>query len=196
MAVFENILRFEGLGIGGGSKMACKRKKAYFSPSLGRDVMRCAEYDKGGLNLGAFSIPGVNINQIKDTFITGGVAVGGAVITGKAVTWLAPMVNIDSTSKWLPAIEIGTGIILGVVIGKVTNKPDLGAAFAIGPVVVNGLKLVTDIMAPENGLGRIMQRQRQLGVVQDMAAFPPMNMYDKSYSEAAQQQYPAWAGAA
>ena len=199
MEVFENILRFEGLGTGGGSTMACIRKKRVFSPSLGRDIMRCAEYEKkGGLNLGAFKIPGVNIGQIKDTLITGGVAVGGAVVTGKAVIWFAPMVNIDSTSKWLPAIEIATGIILGVVLGKVTNKPDLGAAFAIGPVVVNGLKIVTGIMAPGNGLGRMLRqtaRQPQLGVVQDMSAFPPQNMYDRSYSEAGQEQYPAWGGA-
>lgn len=192
----EDVLRFEGLNLGGGNTMGCKRKKRVYSAALGREVLRCAEYDKGGLSFGAFRIPGVNIGQIKDTLITGGVAVGGAVVTRKAVTYLAPMVNIDSTSKWMPVIEIGAGIGLGIVVSKLTGKADLGAAFAIGPVVVNGLKLVSGILAIDNGLGRIRAAQAQaqaLGVVQDMAAFPPGDMYDRSYSEAAQQQYPMWA---
>lgn len=192
----EDILRFEGLKLGG-STMGCIRKKRVYSSALGRDVIRCAEFSKGGLGFGAFRIPGVDIAQIKDTLITGGVAVGGAVVTQKAVGYLAPLVNIDSTSKWLPVFEIGTGIFLGVILSKVTKKADLGAAFAIGPVVVNGLKLVSGLLQPNSGVGRMIaaqaQQAHQLGVVQDMAAFPPEGMYDRSYSEAAQAQYPAWA---
>lgn len=171
--------------------MGCKRKKRVYSKALGREVMRCAEYDKGGLGLGKFRIPGVNINQIKDTLITGGVAVGGAILTSKAVNYLAPMVGIDTGSKWMPVIEIGTGIALGVGIGKVMRKPDLGAAFAIGPIVINGLRLASGIISTDISLASIPIPA--LGVVQDQAAFPPDTMYDKSYSEAAQDQYPSWA---
>lgn len=186
----EEILRFEGLKLGG-STMACKRKKRVYSKALGREVMRCAEFDKGGLGFGKFRIPGVNINQIKDTLITGGVAVGGAILTSKAVNYLAPMVGIDTGSKWMPVIEIGTGIALGVGIGKVMRKPDLGAAFAIGPVVINGLRLASGIISTDVTLGNVPRLP--LGVVQEQAAFPPGYMYDKSYSDAAQQQYTSWA---
>lgn len=189
----EDILRFEGLKLGGGSTMGCVKTQKVFSPALGRMVVRCAEYDKGGLSLGAFRIPGVDFGQIKDTLITGGVAVGGAVITGKTVGYLVPLVKIDPASKWMPIIEIGTGIILGVVVSKLTKKPDLGAALAIGPVVVNGLRLVTGILATDKGMGRLgrppVYTREQLASVIEQGAFPPETMYDREYS---QQQVPAF----
>jgi hypothetical protein len=161
-------------------------------------VVRCKEYDKGGLSLGAFRIPGVDFGQIKDTLITGGVAVGGAVITGKAVAYLVPLVKIDPASKWMPVIEIGTGIALGVVVSKLTKKPDLGAALAIGPVVVNGLRLVTGILATDKGMGRMgrppVYTREQLAGVIPQEAFPPEGMYDTGYmSNFPAQQAQTWA---
>lgn len=194
MAV-EDILRFEGLKLGGGSTMACKRRKNVYSPALGRMVSRCAEFDKGGFSLGAFRIPGVDFGQIKDTLITGGVAVGGAVITGKAVAYLVPLVKIDPASKWMPLIEIATGIALGVVVSKLTKKPDLGAALAIGPVVVNGLRLVTGILSTKTGISGYyvrppVQSREQLASVIEQSGFPPEGMYDREYTE---QESPSWA---
>lgn len=194
MAV-EKILRFEGLKLGGGSTMGCERTKMVYSPALGRTVRRCAQFSKGGSMLGAFRIPGVDIGQIKDTLITGGVAVGGAVVTGKAVAYLLPMVKIDPASKWRPVIEIGVGIGLGIVVSKLTKKADLGAAFAIGPVVVNGLRLVSGILATGNGIGRIqppVYSREQLASIIEQSGFPPEGMYDTQYSE----QEPGWMAAA
>lgn len=194
----EEILRFDGLKLGG-NKMQCIRKKRVYSPALGRYTMRCAEYSKGGINLGAFKIPGIDINQVKDTLITGAVAVGGAVAAGKTVAYIGPMVKLDPASKWRPVIEIATGIALGVVVGKAANKPDLGAALAIGPVVVNGMRLLSGIMSTDTPLAGLRNRalagrtRQSLGVVQDKAAFPPLYMYDNAFLSDAQNQVPVWA---
>ena len=196
----EEILRFDGLKLGGKGKMGCIRRKRVYSPALGRYIMRCAEFSKGGImGLGAFKIPGVNINQVKDTLITGAVAVGGAVATRKTIAYIAPMLKLDPASKWRPVIEIVTGIALGAVVGKATKKPDLGAALAIGPIVVNGLSLVSGIMStgvPLAGMTRPAlagNRRQTLGVIHDKAAFPPGYMYDNSFLSNAQEQSPAWA---
>ena len=197
----EEILRFEGLKLGG-SKMRgdCIRKKRVYSLALGRYVMRCAEYDKGGImGLGAFKIPGIDINQVKDTLITGAVAVGGAVATGKTIAYIGPHLKLDPASKWRPVIEIVTGIALGVLVGKATKKPDLGAALAIGPVVVNGLRLASGIMSTSVPMGQLRSpalsgaRRQALGVIQDKAAFPPQYMYDNAFLSDAQNQVPVWA---
>ena len=46
-------------------------------------------------------------------------------------------------------------IALGIVIGKVTKKPKLGAAIAIGPVVLAALKILAETMklGPFAGVG-------------------------------------------
>lgn len=187
--------------------MGCKRTKMVWSGSLQKMVRRCAAFDtKSGLGFGAFRIPGVDIGQIKDTLITGGVAVGGAVVTGKVVAYIAPFVKLDPESlkpeevkrskTWLPVFEIVTGIGLGIVISKLTKKADLGAAFAIGPVVVNGLKLATGILAPGNGIGRIrppVYSREQLASIIEQSGFPPEGMYSTQYSE---QEVPGWVAAA
>jgi len=205
MAV-EDILRFEGLKLGG-STMGCKRTKKVFSPALGRMVVRCAEFDKGGFSMGALRIPGVDFGQIKDTLITGGVAVGGAVMTGKVVAYIAPLVKLDPESlkpeevqrskTWLPVFEIATGIGLGILVTKLTKKPDLGAALAIGPVVVNGLKIVSGILATNNGISGLRRAglpgRQPLGAVIEQQAFPPEGMYDRQYASEFGQPQAAWA---
>lgn len=174
--------------------MGCKRRKMVWSGAMNKMVSRCAAYDtKGGL--GAFAIPGVDFGQIKDTLITGGVAVGGAVLAGKTVAYLVPLVKIDPASRWLPVLEIGIGIGWGIAVSKITKKPDLGAALAIGPVVVNGLRIVSGILAANNKelSGRPpVSTQEQLGAMQEQGAFPPTFMYDESLAAGFPQEQAAW----
>lgn len=173
--------------------MACKRRKMVWSGALNKMVSRCAAFDTSGL--GAFAIPGVDFGQIKDTLITGGVAVGGAVLAGKTVAYLVPLVKIDPASRWLPVLEIGVGIGWGIAVSKLTKKPDLGAALAIGPVVVNGLRIVSGILATNKGLsGRPpVYTREQLGVMQEQGAFPPSFMYEEELPAGFPQQEAAWA---
>jgi len=109
-----------------------------------------------------------------------------------------PLVKIDPASRWLPVLEIGVGIGWGIAVSKLTKKPDLGAALAIGPVVVNGLRIVSGILAKKTELsGRppvsTREAQEALGVMQEQGAFPPSFMYDEELAAGFPQEQQAWA---
>lgn len=106
----------------------------------------------GGLS-GKFPI---DLDQIKDTFITGGVAVGGAVASRKGVAWLIGLYDSEENPKeWSPEtkiwvtriLEVAGGIGLGVVVAKYGGKQDIGGAIAVGPVVLNLFDIVTEVLA-------------------------------------------------
>lgn len=179
----------------------CIRKKRVFSSRLGRNVLRCAEFSGSG-GLGAMPI---QFDQIKDTLLTGGLAIGGAVVVNKAVAYVAPYINIDPADpkheKWVAALEIITGVGAGWAVGKYGGKPEIGAAIAIGPVVVNGLKLVGWIITPAPtealaGAGAYPYQQPYrpgLGVPISQEEFPPDWISEHPAVNQAAQQYPAWA---
>jgi len=177
----------------------CIRKKRVFSSRLGRNVVRCAEFS-GTAGLGAMPI---QFDQIKDTLLTGGLAIGGAVVTNKAVAFVAPYINLDPADpkheKWIAALEIITGVGAGWAVGKYGGKPEIGAAIAIGPVVVNGLKLAGWMItpgatAPIAGAGAYpYQPQGALGLPISQEEFPPGWIYEHPGVNQAAQQYPAWA---
>lgn len=135
----------------------CRRKKRVYSSYFGRNVMRCASYGgSGGAGLMGFGgkFP-IDIAQVKDTLITGGVAVGGAVVSRKAAGYLIgfydkpddPKPWSAGTKLWVTRIvEVGTGLVLGVVVAKYFNQQEYGASLAVGPVVLNGFEIVIDML--------------------------------------------------
>jgi len=198
----SDILLFEGIRGRGGKSVGkkCSRRKRVFSSKLGRNVLRCAEFG-GSSGLGAMPI---EFDQVKDTLLTGGLAIGGAVVMNKAVGYLAPYININPADpkheKWIAALEIIGGVGAGWAVGKYGGKPEIGAAIAIGPVVVNGLKLVGWIITPAEstpiaGAYAYNQPAYQpgLGVPISQEEFPPDWISEHPAMNQVAEQYPAWA---
>jgi len=206
----DRVLLFSGIsGIntGGGNIVLgkrhgkCRRYKRVYSPRSGKTVRRCADFGGGGLDaLGALPF---NLEALKGTLLTGAVAVGGAVVIGKGVAYVAPMIKVSLASNWIMAIEVIAGLIAGVGVGKYANQPDLGAAIALGPIVKNGLKLTGMILAPSAAPGALAGRRqaalnaparasRQLGATVQAGEFPGY-MYQNPLLQAAMQQSPAYA---
>lgn len=135
----------------------CIRKKRVYSPYLGRNVMRCASYGGSGLG-GLMGLGGkfpIDIAQVKDTLITGGVAVSGAVAARKGAAYLIGLYDkVDDPKPWSPGtkiwvtrlLEVGGGLALGVAVAKYFNQQDYGAAIAVGPVVLNGFDILMDVL--------------------------------------------------
>ena len=203
MNPISEILLFEGLPqtTRGGRRTVlgrtCIRKKRVYSPVLGRNVTRCARFSGGysgsGAGLGAFPI---DISQIKDTLMTGGLAVGGAAVCQKVVAYFAPKIDLDPDDKWANALEVVLGIGAGFAIGKYAGKPDIGAAIAIGPVVLNGMRLLGYLItppAPGEAAEEVSgHRRRALGVPVEAGQFPPEWMFQSRYMNQVQQQAPAF----
>lgn len=137
----------------------CRRKKRVYSSYFGRNVMRCASYGGGAGTLGGLMGFGgkfpIDFAQVKDTLITGGVAVGGAVAARKGAAYLIGLYdNVDDPKPWKPStkiwvtrlLEVGGGLVLGVVIAKYFNQQEYGAAVAVGPVVLNGFDILMDVL--------------------------------------------------
>lgn len=134
----------------------CRRKKRVYSPYFGRNVMRCASY--GGSGGGLMGLGGkfpIDIAQVKDTLITGGVAVGGAVAARKGAAYLIGLYDkVDDPKPWKPEtklwvtrlLEVGGGLVLGVAVAKYAGQQDYGAALAVGPVVLNGFEIAIDLL--------------------------------------------------
>lgn len=178
----------------------CRRMKRVRGKN-GKYVMRCAEFSGG--NLGSLGKLPFDLDALKGTLLTGVVAVGGAVLAAKGVGYLAPMLNIQPGSMWLMVLEVAIGLVAGFAIGKYTNKADIGAAVAVGPVVVNGLKLVGMYLAPAASspiAGHFagnapVNTQNSLGVTVPGGYFPEW-AYQNDYLTQVGKQVPAWNGAA
>ena len=207
MANEAEVLLFEGIRRprGGHSVFGkrCKRKKRVRSAS-GKMVWRCAEFSGGDLGgLGALPF---DLKQLQGTLLTGAVAVGGAVGAAKTVGWIAPMLKLDPTNpmtpKWYMIMEVVVGLVAGFLVGKYAKKPDLGAAVALGPVVVNGLKIVGMFLQPTAASNAIAGRyageapvntgQPALGMTVPGGYFPDW-AYQSQYMNQVNKQAPAWA---
>lgn len=211
MNAVSEILLFEGLPPrrrGGRSVFgkSCIRNKRVYSPRLGRNVIRCAEFSGGGTSLGSLGALPISLEQIKSTALTGAVACGGAVVANKAMAYFAPMIKLDPLNpkdqKWIGALEVLTGIGLGYGIGKFARQPDLGAAVAVGPIMFNGLKVLGYLITPPikkekeeavSGYYPPAVPAGDLGVTIPQDQWPPAWMYESPYLDQARQQAPAWA---
>ena len=178
----------------------CIRKKRVRSPATGKMVKRCAQYSGGGLgSLGALPF---DLEALKGTLLTGAVAVGGAVLAAKAGGFIVPMLKLDPAStmtpKWIMIIEVAIGLVAGYAVGKYAKKPDLGAAVALGPVVVNGLKVVGMFLQPASSpiAGHYgapdVSASAPLGANVPGGYFPEW-AYQSSYVDQVNKQVPAWA---
>jgi len=199
------VLLFEGIPTGkGGSKLGrthgkCLRKKRYYSKKQRKYVMRCASFAGTGGLAGLGALP-FDLDQVKSTLLTGSVAVVGALATGKLVGYVVPMVKADMGAKWIMLMEVITGLLVGVMVGKYAKKPDIGAAIALGPVVVNGLRILGPILTPAasaasavSGADPRVSASDPLGVtVPQDKAFPGW-AYEDPYLKEVQEQNRAWA---
>lgn len=168
---------------------SCVRRKRVYSPVLGRNVLRCAQFSGDGGLFGIFDKFPLPIDQIKSAFVTGGLAVGGAVGARKIISYVAPMLKMDDKPKVVMLLEIAAGVVMAVVVGKYIGKPEFGAALAVGPVVLNGMALLGEFM-PELAAPGIAG----LGVVVDQEGWVPEEMFEHGVTPGLETQVaaPAW----
>lgn len=137
--------------------MAGRRRRSYYSdyiPSVGRYVRR---RKRGGLaEFGQAESMRDAFESVKDVLITGGIAAGGAIVTEKVWAMIGGKMGLKPDQEDLAIVA--TGIGLGMLISKLTKKPRIGAAFAVGPVVLGLMKLFSRLVAGTTLTG--------LGVVQ------------------------------
>lgn len=159
----------------GGSKMA--RTYPYYDGRTGTYKMRRRKRRRSSVggslgslgNLGAFgtssSLKGM-FGSVKGVLITGSIAAGGAIITDRLYDKFATSLNLDGWKR--DVAKIATGIALGILIAKLTKKPKLAAAFAIGPVVAGAIRLFSGAMGETAGLGYV--------------SYSPINAYESMYA--------------
>lgn len=150
----------------------CKRYASVYNPVTGMETKRCVAWygTSRSSNLGGLGQTSLKatLGSVKGVLITGAIAAGGAVVTAEVYKKIGGTLKLDGWMRDLA--EMATGIALGIILGKLTKKPKLAAAFAIGPVVSGGLKLFAHVMTEKEleGLG--------------MTAFSPVNPYDSMYA--------------
>lgn len=137
----------------GGSKMPYKKRynkatKRYSKRRVSRKPMFMG-------NLGAGEGMKASFSAVKEVLVTGLIAAGGAVVTRKLFdaygTKMGLAKNSIEESLAIGAVGIGGGII----IAKFLKKSELGAAFAIGTVVLAGMNIIGNVLKPTAGLGYI-----------------------------------------
>lgn len=158
MAVDELLLLH---GLEGGNSMATYR--TVYNPQLKRytrrkvGTRRKPRSSLGTAGLGAFGT-GKSLRSmfggVKGVLITGSIAAGGAIATDSLFEKIGASWEIDGWQRDLA--KMGLGVALGILIAKVLKKPQLAAAFAIGPVVAGGMRIFADVMSRQEateGLG-------------------------------------------
>lgn len=195
------VLLFEGThkSRGGSSVLGrhCTRMKTVRGRN-GRMVKRCANFSGG--NLGTLGAMPFDLEALKGTLLTGAVAVGGAVVAAKGAAYIMPMLKLDPLSMWSWVIQIAIGLIGGYAIGKYAGKTDIGAAVALGPVVVVGLQAVGKYLQPTAsspisghfGLNAPVNTDQALGATVPGGQFPEW-MYQSEFLDQVNKQAPAWA---
>lgn len=143
------------------------RTGMYVSRSGGRKSSRRVS---GLGSLGAFgqsgSLKGM-LGGVKGVLITGSIAAGGAILTDQVFNKVAGNWNIDGWKRDIA--KIGFGIGLAILIAKITKKPKLAAAFAIGPVVAGAMRIFGGLMGGDvAGLG--------------LNTFTPVNAFNSMYA--------------
>lgn len=191
------ILLFEGLklpGLRGGTTLGrtCKSWQTVFSPALGRNVRRCADFGGSSGGYGEMGALPFNVGQLKTVGVNAALGVGAAVGARRAGGWLSDMLKLDPTKpNWRRLLEVGIGAVGGWAIGRFAGQPDIGLAVAVGPAMINGMELASEMLvltetAPtagsEDDLGLTMERQQAL----------PEWAMQSPYVQQQQQQQPVW----
>lgn len=159
------------------AKGRCRKYRTAWNPVTGGYERKCASRSRGtgslgGLSLGSFGQAGgmkATFNSVKGVLITGMIAVGGAFVTERVYDKIGAELKLAGWKADLA--EMATGVVLGLLIGKLLKRPKLAAAFAIGPVVNGGMKLFTTLMAEAgstHGVG--------------LTAFQPVTPYSSMYA--------------
>lgn len=78
-----------------------------------------------------------NFSAIKGIVYTGAIAGAGAIVTDYVWGKIGTQFNLQN--EMLALAKMATGVGIGLIVSKVFKKPQLGVAFAMGPVVV-GIK--------------------------------------------------------
>ena len=131
-------------GLEGGGTMATYR--TVYNPKLKRYVRRRTGTRRkprsslGTAGLGAFGT-GKSLKSmlggVKGVLITGGIAAGGAIATDSLFEKIGASWDIEGWQRDLA--KMGLGVALGILIAKILKKPQIAAAFAIGPIVAGGM---------------------------------------------------------
>lgn len=97
-----------------------------------------------------------SFSAVKGVLITGLIAAGGAVVTRKLFDAYGSKLNLTKGSIE-ESLAIGAiGIGGGIMISKFLKKPDIGAAFAVGTLVLAGMNIIGNILGTTAGLGYIV----------------------------------------
>jgi hypothetical protein len=135
--------------------------RTVYSPKLKRYVRRKTGTSKRRSSTAGLSGFGTGkslksmLGGVKGVFITGGIAAGGAIATDSLFEKIGASWDIDGWQRDLAKMGLGVG--LGILIAKILKKPQIAAAFAIGPIVAGGMRISADILARQgevSGFGR------------------------------------------
>jgi len=143
----------------GGSQMPYNRR---YNKVTRRQTKRRSSRPRFMLgNLGAGEGLKASLSAVKGVLITGLIAAGGAVVTRKIFDAYGSKVNLTKGSTE-ESLAIGAvGIAGGIMIAKFFKKPDIGAAFAIGTLVLAGINILGTVLGTGTtaGLGYIVAEQ-------------------------------------
>lgn len=144
--------------LGGSRKMPYKKR---YNKATKRYSKRRVSRNKPMFmgNLGAGEGMKASFSAVKGVLVTGLIAAGGAVVTRKLFDAYGTKMNLTKNSIE-ESLAIGAlGIGGGIIIAKFLKKSELGAAFAIGTVVLAGMNIIGNVLNPTAGLGYIQVDQ-------------------------------------
>ena len=145
----------------GGSDMAgrrgpCRRWKNVYSSTTGGTVRRCASFGGGGIlgslggtpALGSANSLKATFGDVKDVAVTAAIGAGGAILTDIVFDQLVKNIEaLDGLEGYTRALaEAGTGIAIGIIVGKFLKRPQLGAKLAMGPVILAALRIAGELL--------------------------------------------------
>jgi len=146
--------------------------------STGGYARRCAEFSGtgalGGLeSFGQIKTLRGTLASVKGVLITGSIAAGGAIVTEKVFDTISKQVELHGYAKELA--KMATGVFLGIIIGKVLKKPQIAAAFAIGPVVAGVINIIHNLLGEPPAEWEVPATE---GYGMDMVAIEPYRSYE------------------
>lgn len=159
VSMIDELMLLSGAAKAGGKQMATmywdSRSRSY--KTRRRRRRRSSSFSGLGTLGGATSLK-ATLGDVKGVLITGAIAAGGAITTEALFDKVAGSLALEGYTKELA--KAATGIALGIMISKITKKPRLGAAFAIGPVVAAGMRIFAELLGTSStaGLGLVTLR--------------------------------------
>jgi len=149
------------------SKMVRRRRTytSHYNRALGRYTRR-SHRRRSMRGLGDIgSMGAVNMrqafNSVKDVLITGAIAAGGAIVSVKVLDMIDKDKTMIKAGYQRDLATAAVGIGAGLIVGKFAKKPKIGAAIAIGAVVI----AAWNMLARSQVLGAGMSTVSGLGLV-------------------------------